>query len=245
MDEKPAWWKLTLAGISLVVAILALPFSYFGWYVVITKDEYPLGAMIFGFILGALLIVLFSSAVVIIWRARMWRALFGLSLLLPMMSFGWIAYGRMANYLSRPYEREELVIQEIRPAQVSIAGRWEGSWTNPKGDVTEMITLQLNQNGNTVTGEIITETGRVFSIIDGVVSGYEVNLFYDNGPGEWSLPGGVGSLLGNVGEDGMEGRWYAHERPPPGVSRDGPWNALKASGDIHQETKQPTSDGLP
>ena len=132
------------------------------------------------------------------------------------------------NYIVTPkiYDRESLKIQRVVSPDADLTGTWVGTWTDPRKEFTEMITLTLTQSGNSMSGTIVDEGGTQWRIIEGVVSGSELNLFYDR---DFGWPGAGATLLGSIEGDTISGNYYGHERPRRGSSSSGPWEAVRST----------------
>lgn len=123
-----------------------------------------------------------------------------------------------------PYDREDLQFDVIAPASIDVTGTWEGSWTDPRKDFTEAITLTLLQSGHSVTGAISDAGGTKWLIIEGVVSGDRVNLFYNR---QFAFRGRGATLLGSLKDGHLSGDYYTHESPKFGWSAKGGWQAVR------------------
>lgn len=125
---------------------------------------------------------------------------------------------------SRAYDRVSLEFDVVRSPTINVSGTWKGEWSDPRKDVKQEITLTLQQQGNSVEGMIIDDTGTKWRIIEGVVSGDSLNLFYDK---EFAWRSAGATLLGSLENGQLSGHYYGHERPKPGWSSKGPWHATK------------------
>ena len=162
------------------------------------------------------------TLVAILWRGCHWRWLVALLGVLLVVDFGWLPVGKYWAWHGRPYTRAEVALIARDAPRVDLSGTWKGTWTNPKMSRRETVMLSLEQVGAEVAGTFTTDSGREFRVLEGVVSGDEVDLFYGVGGTEWGHRGGVGTLRGRVDGVTMECTWYAHSRPPRGASRQGP-----------------------
>ncbi|MEM7624508.1 MAG: hypothetical protein AAF333_02650 [Planctomycetota bacterium] len=201
-----------------------VPFATVLWVTAFTQD-FSVNEAVIGFLVG-----LFTAAgsivlAIVLWNAgrKPWLGIF-LAVLL-VFDLAWYPIARIANFPTKPYARADIAFNTERPPTIDCSGHWGGSWDDEKQELTETITLVLEQNGNEVTGTITSERGRQFRILDGKVSGDQLNLYYNVTGTEWGLPGGGGSLVGRLKGDSISGTWYAHETPQRGWSRDGPWRA--------------------
>ena len=123
------------------------------------------------------------------------------------------------------YDRKSLALESSVVAAVDLSGIWAGIWTDPRKDFTSKIVMTLTQSGNLVTGSIRDDTGKEWEILEGVVSGVQVNFFYDRVS---STRSGLGAtLLGKVEGDSMTGSFFGHESPRPGWASTGPWEVKR------------------
>ena len=63
--------------------------------------------------------------------------------------------------------------KEAKPSALSVAGKWKASVSGPMGEME--MTLELKQEGNTITGNVSTEMGK-WEISDGLLSGNELTF---------------------------------------------------------------------
>lgn len=134
----------------------------------------------------------------------------------------------------QPYDRAALQFNEIKPAKTNVTGTWKGTWTSPRTEYTEDITLTLEQTGNTITGAIHSEKERVpgskkeaeWDIIEGQISGDRVNLYYKR---RFTFRMDVtATLLGVCKQDEMSGEYFGHVAARRGGSSKGTWQASRA-----------------
>ena len=216
--------KRIIVALAMVVGLLFLPFGATG-YVIVFGGEYPLIGSMLGFFVGVVACVILSVIAVSMWRAKNWRGFVALTAFVCCFSFAWIPLGWTIGYITSPYSRDKVAFDEIQSPTVDVSGVWHGNWTDTRKEFSEKIILSLQQNNSKVTGTIVSERKRSFDIVDGVVSGDRVNLYYNVSFPEWPLAGGGGTLVGTVENKKISGTWFAHERPKHGWSIDGPWEA--------------------
>jgi hypothetical protein len=133
----------------------------------------------------------------------------------------------------QPYDREALRFGEIKPATVNVTGTWKGSWTDPRAEYKENITLTLEQTGSTISGTIHGEKERVpgskkegdWDIIEGQVSSDRINLYYKR---RFSFrTDATATLLGVCKHDEMSGEYFGHVTARRGGSSKGMWQASR------------------
>lgn len=123
----------------------------------------------------------------------------------------------------RPYDRATLKFDVLRAPTIDVTGTWTGEWIDPRMDFGETITLILEQDGSAVTGTILGG-GTKWRIIEGVVSGDRLNLFYVS---EFAFRSGGATLLGNLKDGQLSGHYYVHERRRAGWASKGSWHAAR------------------
>jgi hypothetical protein len=124
----------------------------------------------------------------------------------------------------KPYDRKDLQFDVMAPVSIDVTGTWDGSWTDPRKNFTEAITLTLLQSGHSVTGAISDAKGMKWLIVEGAVSGDRVNLFYDR---EFAFRSRGATLLGTLKDGLLTGDYYAHDSPKFGWSAKGAWQAAR------------------
>ena len=225
--KSPSKLRKSLLICFLVISIFPLPLITIIWAVLLSHDSFPLTEACIGAVVGIGLFVWANSICVILWQHEKWQKMKVALFCFLLFDLGWLPVRWYQNYSTRPHPREELAFQEVRPPKSNISGIWKGSWTNPKSSLTESITLDLTQNKNLIEGFITTSKSSHFIITDGVISGEEINLFYDHSFRGAAGSEGTGTLLGKVTSQQISGKWYANNRTPRGSSRDGPWTVSK------------------
>src|SRR5262245_3991257 len=161
-------------------------------------NSYPLGEAMTGMIVGFVAMIVLSPWTVFArqdggLKSRI-RVLVGLGafeiLGLPLV----LVISALSDSLlsAQAYDRASLKLAPIVQPTVEVSGSWNGSWTDPRKKFTETITLNLTQSQNSVTGSIVDERGGEWKIIEGVVSGDQLNLFYDRDFPAWP---GAGATL--------------------------------------------------
>ncbi len=134
----------------------------------------------------------------------------------------------MIHLPGRPYDRETLKFGEIKPTLLNVTGAWTGSWTDPRRDYKEIITFNLEQSGNTISGTIHSvEQSRVgfkkpyeWDVIDGHISGDRINLYYGRRDFRKDI---TATLLGVCKQDEMSGEYFGHVAAKVGFSSKGIW----------------------
>jgi hypothetical protein len=226
-------WTLRLASIP---ALLLLPLACAGIAVAyadkILEDDFPLGLVMLATAAGIVAMIPLSLWTVFARQnssfKRGFRVLAGLAafdLLGPFVTIllcSWIAA------LSAPmvYDRASVRINSPVPPNVNVSGTWKGSWTDPRMKFTQIITLTLTQQDNQVTGSMIDDELREWRIAGGVVSGDELDLFYDR-EFAWQPTRGA-TLRGVITNNSIAGKYYGHERPRRGWASTGTWVAIRA-----------------
>ncbi len=125
----------------------------------------------------------------------------------------------------KAYPRADLKFDTVVPPIIDVSGTWKGAWTDPRKNYTEAITLTLVQHDNVVTGSIVDEGGTNWLIIEGIVSGNRINLFYDR---ELAFRSHGATLLGTLNKGQLTGLYYVHESVKPGWSSKGAWQATRS-----------------
>lgn len=141
----------------------------------------------------------------------------GLELLVPLLLW-------LMSLPERAFERGDLKFQSWVAPSIEVTGEWQGSWTDPHQDFRQGITLFLQQDGAVITGEIRDEGGGRWHIIEGQVSGDQVNLFYGK---EFAFRDRGATLLGVFKKGELVGEYFAHGRAKIGWSSRGAWQAVK------------------
>jgi hypothetical protein len=225
--------KLLLLLLAGVPALLGLPLvTTLGAMLVgdvVFGNEFPLGEAFLGACGGFAIMVALLIVTLIAYKTGSFRWLG--ATVAGMVVFDALAIpGTMlvTNWVvPRPYDRGSLRLDPTIPAAVDVTGVWEGTWTDPRQGFTEKIRLTLLQSRDGVAGSIIDGRGTKWRIIEGAVSGSEVNLFYDRDFPAW--PGRGATLIGTVHGDGVAGNYFGHERARAGGSTSGSWQAERAS----------------
>lgn len=234
MNETAKSWALRLIGIPITILIPIIGAGIFldGWKW-LTGDAYPLLASI-------------PAYIAILW-ATLWMA--GRTVYASradLLSHGVRLVGRAAGIEvclmlvfwvirlpEQPYDRDTLKFGEIMPATVNVTGTWKGSWTSPRNEYTEDITLTLEQFGNTITGAIHSEKERVeglkkeadWDIIEGQISDNRINLFYKR---RFTFRMDITStLLGVCKQDEITGEYFGHVAAGRGGSSKGTWQVSR------------------
>lgn len=189
------------------------------------NNEFPMFELVvivplsFLIALGLSTVTVFASRNAIL-RPRfvLLAAVFGLEILVP---------AALVLYLlpSRARDREDVRFQTVEAPTIDVTGAWNGSWTDPLQNVTEGITLQLEQQGNTVSGSIVDAGGTRWQIEEGVVSGDRINLFYDR---EYAFRSRGATLVARLQEAQLKGEYYGHDPAKAGWSSKGTWQAVAA-----------------
>lgn len=132
----------------------------------------------------------------------------------------------------QPYERATLKFVELKPATVNVTGTWKGTWTDPRAGYEEVISLTLEQTGNTISGIIHSaketmaglKREREWEIIEGQISGDRINFYYGRSEFRRDVSG---TLLGVCKEGEMSGEYFGHVAARTGGSSKGTWQASK------------------
>jgi len=234
MTSRQKLWTLRIVSIPV---LLLLPFACGLVAAAIGErllgNSYPLGEAMIGMVAGFVAMIVLSPWTVFARQdgglKRRIRVLTGIAafeiLGLPLV----LAISALSDSLLRAkaYDRASLKLDPIVKPTVDVSGTWNGSWTDPRQDFTETITLNLTQSQNSVTGSIVDERGGEWRIIEGVVSGAQLNLFYDRDFPAW--PGAGATLRGGITNNSIKGNYYAHERPRRGWASSGPWVVTRAT----------------
>jgi hypothetical protein len=213
----------------LMPAVILLTPATMIWGMAIQGGKFPMEGMFFGAIGGFVFMLWATAFSVIAWQHQKWLKIKIALIVFLLIDLGWLPVKWYRNYSTRPYSREELAFKKVEPSTADLTGIWQGTWTDPKTSLTESITLDLRQDGNQVEGTITVDRSSQFEIVEGLISGNQINFFYDHSFPEFSRPNGVGTLLGEVASGQLSGTWQAHQRPSAGQARKGPWSARKTS----------------
>lgn len=220
--------RKTFLGIALFFSIVPLPFAGVIWALIFTKSSFPIEYVAIGTVSGVFASLYGMICIPILWSHQKWGQIKITLFVFLLINLGWLPIIWYRNYSTRPYQREELTFKQVAPPKANVSGMWQGSWTNPKSSLTESVILDLQQDGNQIDGTIMVDSVIRFKITDGLISGDQINLYYDFSTPEFSRNNGVGTLLGRVKNEQISGTWHAHRRPNLGQSRDGPWSISKA-----------------
>jgi hypothetical protein len=238
VTSQPKLWILRLASIP---ALLLLPVACAGVAVTaadqLLGDDFPLGAVMLATAIGIAAIIPLS-----VWTVFARRSVplkHGVRVLVGIIAFDFLAFPVSALLcfwaasLTTPtvHERATVRLKSVIPPRVDITGTWQGSWTDPKMKATETITLTVSQTGALVTGTIADERYRDWRIIEGVVSGDELDLFYDLDFPNLRTRGAT--LRGVIKNNSIKGEYYGHESPARGWASSGTWVASR----VHAEPK--------
>lgn len=191
-------------------------------------NNYPMGAMLFGGVAGVvLMLVLWIRLMFMVGEAEIkevQKFFFGL------LGFEVLAIGLtfLIMKLGTPeiYDRESLAFEFVEKPTIDFSGTWEGSWADSRKDETMKITLVLSQAGSSVEGSIVDGSGVEWRVIEGVVSGSKINIFYERS-GAW--PGAGATLLGDFEGGTVFGNYFAHDAPRTGWASKGAWEATRTS----------------
>jgi hypothetical protein len=234
MTSRQKVWTLRIVSIPV---LLLLPFACGLVAAAIGErllaNSYPLGEAMTGMVAGFVAMIVLSPWTVFARQdaglKKRVRVLIGIGAFeiigLPLV----LAISALSDSLLRAkaYDRASLKLDPIVKPTVDVSGTWNGSWTDPRKEFTETITLNLTQSQNSVTGSIVDERGGEWRIIEGVVSDNQVNLFYDREFPAW--PGAGATLRGVITSNSITGNYYGHERPRRGWASSGPWVVTRAS----------------
>ena len=233
MNPTAKIWLLRLAGIPITIIVPGLVAN-----LLMYLCEWLLGY-------GSLFFVSIPILVVIIWatyRVAGWTVFASRANLLSHgihrvgYAVGFVAFLILAFWViqlpERPYDRAALKFSETKPATVNVSGTWVGTWTDPRAGYEEVISLILEQTGNTISGTIHSEKERVpgykgereWIIIEGQISGDRINLYYRRGDFRMDIPA---TLLGVCKQGEMSGEYFGHVAARTGFSTKGTWHVTK------------------
>ena len=221
--------KLWLLRIASIPAAMLIPLTATGLVGVIAQelgfeDVMFYGPMFVAFVISACVAISLSTVTVFASRAAPLAE--RIKVLRAMAIFDVLAFltGQLIALPSQPYDRTSLKFEAVHAPAIDVSGTWEGEWTDPRIKVTQAITLTLQQKGNSVAGTIVDDSGTKWGIIEGVVSGDRLNLFYAK---EMAWRSAGATLLGSLKNGQLTGYYYGHERPKRGWASKGPWHATK------------------
>lgn len=233
MNPAAKIWLLRLAGIPITILVPMI-----GSNLLMYLCKWLLGD-------GSLFFVSIPILLVLIWstiRMAGWTVFASQANLLSHgirrvgYAVGFVAFLILAFWVmrlpERPYDRTKLKFSKITPATVNVTGVWKGTWTDPRARYEEVISLTLEQTGNTISGTIHSEKERVpgykrereWEIIDGQISGDRINLYYRQGDFRMDIPA---TLLGVCKQGEMSGEYFGHVAARIGFSTKGTWQVTK------------------
>ncbi|MCF7787069.1 MAG: hypothetical protein K9N47_13165 [Prosthecobacter sp.] len=233
MNPTAKIWLLRLAGIPITILVPMI-----GSNLLMYLCKWLLGD-------GSLFFVSIPILVVLIWSTLRMAGRTVFASRENLLSHGIRRLGYAAGFMAflilafwgiripeRPYDRATLEFSETTPATVNVSGTWTGTWTDPRAGYEELISLTLDQTGNTISGTIHSEKERMpgvkkereWDIIDGQISGDRINLYYRRGDFRMDIPA---TLLGLCKQGEMSGEYFGHVAARTGFSTKGTWHVTK------------------
>ncbi len=221
--------KLWLLRIASIPAALFIPLTATALVGVIAQelgfeDLMLYGSMFVAFVISTCVAISLSAVTVFASRAAPLAERGKLLRAMAIFDVLALVTSQLITLPGHPYERTALKFEAIHVPAIDVSGTWAGEWTDPMKKVTQAITLTLQQEGNNVAGTIADESGTKWRIIEGVVSGDRLNLFYDR---EMAWRSAGATLLGSLKDGRLTGFYYGHDRPKRGWAAKGPWHATK------------------